>query len=201
MSANRRRLRAANILLALCCLGLSVLIYRQIERALSAPPPPEARPQVSLAAIKRAETRAAADDVFHPPPIAAYEEIVARPLFHSTRRPIAVRENGRRARAADDTPLHLTGIVTEGGETAAFFRVKGASRMVRVSLGGTVEGWTVEAIDGDSVVVAKKGKRARLTTTAAGSLSQPVSELSREKSRSPSKKHERLRRKQHENKD
>lgn len=201
MSATRRRLHAGNALLALTCLGLAVLIYRGIDRDHSAPLPPERRPQVSLDAIKRAETRAAAADVFRPAPITAYDEIVARPLFHSTRRPVAEHEDPRRAGAASDSPLYLTGIVMEGGRTAAFFKVKDAPQMVRVAPGGAVDGWIVEAIDADSVVVAKKGKRERLTTKAVRAGAQPVSAIPTAKPKNASVKHQKSRRKQHENRE
>jgi hypothetical protein len=70
-------------------------------------------------------------------------EILARPLFSSTRRP-PPRSDG----PAADTGLsdtRLTGIVTEPGHRFAIFAPSGAKPLV-VSEGETISGWRVENI-------------------------------------------------------
>jgi hypothetical protein len=199
MRAGGSGLRIGNLLLALCCLTLAGLIYLQLDRDLSARPAPDDRPKASLSEIKRVETRAAAGDPFRPAPLDAYGDIVERPLFHRTRRPIAAAE----AHAAADKglPLHLAGIVADAGRLSAFFKVKDAPRMVRVSEGGSVEGWTVQAIEGNGVTLLKKGRTARLSTKDPRPAAKPEPGLRQTKATTLPGNQERPRRKQDENKD
>ncbi len=78
-----------------------------------------------------------------PRPEAMVAEILARPLFSSTRRPPPHSDGPAADSGLSDT--RLTGIVTAPGHRLAIFVPNGAKALI-VSEGDTVSGWRVENI-------------------------------------------------------
>jgi hypothetical protein len=78
-----------------------------------------------------------------PRPEAMVAEILARPLFNSTRRPPPRSDGPAADSGLSDT--RLTGIVTAPGHRLAIFVPNGAKALI-VSEGDTVGGWRVENI-------------------------------------------------------
>jgi hypothetical protein len=91
-----------------------------------------------------------------------YSEVVERPLFYPTRRslpPIAAEENG-------STNLTLIGTVMSGDSRRALIRHKQGSRVERVLEGQDIDGWTVESIQGDRVLLRQRDTRLSLKVSA-----------------------------------
>lgn len=199
MSATGPALRLGNLLLVSCCLGFAALVYLQLERQPAALPIPEAAPAPEPA---RAETREERDDAFQPAPLIAYAGIVERPIFNRTRRPIAEPEENKPVVREKALMLQLAGIVVDGGTVAAFLKVKDTPRIVRVTEGSALEGWTVKEIGDDSVTLTRKGRTTRLSTRddwpsdGSGRTAAPA-----KPKRTNLRKQERPRRKQDENRD
>jgi hypothetical protein len=109
-------------------------------KAVVAPMPPvqaasSQRPTVDLAAI--------------------YPDIVARPLFHKSRRPIAKPPV---AEVVVEPPFdaHLMGIIKPSkGKGKAYFRTSpGSDEVLRVAVGEEVQGWKVKTIEVRKVTLA-----------------------------------------------
>jgi hypothetical protein len=186
--------------LALCCLALAALIYLQLDQDLSARPASAPRPMARAVDVRQ-ETAIPPADAFDPAPIAAYDEIVERPLFHRTRRPIAAKDEPRDGAGGARLPIRLVGIVVDAEGRSAFLKLANAPRAVRVTYGGIVDGWTVEAIDHESVTLMKKGMKERLSTKDARLAPGGESEARQAKVTRTTGKQEGPRRKQHENRD
>jgi hypothetical protein len=90
------------------------------------------------------------------PPLDAFREIAARPLFTPDRRPPA------HAPVRVSQELRLEGVVVIGAEKRAIIK-QADGRTARVSEGGTVGDWTVRQIDRDRVLLVAGDRRLELT--------------------------------------
>jgi len=147
-------------LLALC-LALAALVY--VELGDEPPPLSGGRAVLATAGViaEKPEPSVKENPVFRPAPLAAYGEVVARPLFSRTRRPVVGRLEGP---TVGGSAMRLVGIVVDADGPTAFIKMKDAPRIVRVSLGGAVDGWIVQSIDRNSVTLARDGDMTRLST-------------------------------------
>jgi hypothetical protein len=145
------RLGTSSLLGALC-LGLCVLILYEVlgpdgptvpqvvpRQQTVMPPPP---------AIKKL------------PPIDTYVEVSQRPLFSPTRLPAPVQ-------AAPDTAgnvngFFLTSIVLEGDQRSAVILHGRPPVVARVVEGQSVEGWTIQSIQAEHVVLQRGGATQEL---------------------------------------
>lgn len=97
-----------------------------------------------------ADEPAAAPLRFVMPPAGSFAEITARPLFSPTRRP------GLPAgKLAASSSFTLVGTVISGGDRSAILGLGQSGKIVRVREGRQVEGWAVEAILPDRVIVRR----------------------------------------------
>jgi len=154
VSAVPRRHARAPLLLAALALVLGAVIYVESLDAARAPPAPTAR-----APEPASDAAAAADGRFAMPPLRSFAEVLARPLFSSTRRPMTG------AAPAGDAPgsgLVLVGIVIAPGDQHALIEHGQPPRLERVVEGQEVEGWTVEAILPDAVGLRRADQRLEL---------------------------------------
>ncbi|MGE5146252.1 MAG: hypothetical protein ACM3N5_05855 [Candidatus Eiseniibacteriota bacterium] len=163
MGARRSGIPLGTLALLALCAALGGLVYVELGRE----PPPlivDRNAPTAGAPSKDAVRPAQEPAAFRPAPLAAYGEVVARPLFNRTRRPIADKAEGPLAGGPGGPPLRLIGIVVDADGPTAFLKMKDGPKILRVKQGGTVEGWTVESIDGNSVTLARGGDVARLST-------------------------------------
>jgi hypothetical protein len=143
------------------CLGLGGVICREAEApstasmALAAPSPVHDPPAVG-----------AVDPVFTVPSVESLAEVVDRPLFSPTR-----RSTPPPARATSPSPsgLALVGIILSNGAAHALIERGQPARMERIAEGEDVDGWTVESIGLDRVVLRRAGLRADLRMVDAPS--------------------------------
>ena len=137
-----RRILAAGLLAACAVLGST--IYGE----LTAPPIlPAAASLPAPAEGAAAPTNAS----FAMPPLEAYAEVTARPLFFPTRRPAPVQ--AATVDRVDARSLVLVGVIlAESGKAALIARANlpGARR---VAIGDEIEGWVLAEIDADRVVL------------------------------------------------
>lgn len=137
------------LLLALCC-GLAAIIFVEV----TAPPPPVPAALVPPATIAAnpADARSAS---FSLPPLTAYAEVAQRPLFSETRRPAP--------ESADSDPaaanFSLVGTIISGGDRRALVAHGQPPRTERLVEGQSVDGWTVESILDDRVVLRRVDTR------------------------------------------
>jgi hypothetical protein len=93
------------------------------------------------------------------PPLESLAEVVKRPLFIETRR--LPRPSGN-APSQPPSGLALVGAVLSNGAARALIEHGEPARLERATEGDDVEGWTVESIALDRVVLQRAGLRAEL---------------------------------------
>lgn len=156
MRRNRPSRSRAPFYLLVLCIGLASIVYWQTEHPTSFPTsiagtdgPPETEPTRALQAE------------FTFPPLAAFSEIVARPLFSPSRRPPEDIEDSDTD--TDVTPptkqsnLILAGVVISAEERMVLLRRMNSTDLIRALMGQEVDGWYVELIESDRVTLRRGG--------------------------------------------
>jgi hypothetical protein len=142
--------------LALAAAGLAAMVALQLNQAEDVPPPAVAR---SLAPAE-----AAAPDPpepYLPRPLESYGGIAERPLFSPSRRP-SPTGGGAAGRSGHDS-LMLAGVILTTSKRLAMLESKRATGgVVVVREGQVVEGWSVESITADRVVISHNGEVVEL---------------------------------------
>ena len=140
------------VALALLCLGLSGVIYVELDEP---PLSREARSMPAAAAIGTAAERAEIDVEFEMPPLAVYAEIAARPLFSPTRQPPPPEDEEAPVPQEDlasiKDSLILRGVASDGAERVALLERRATGELQRTLEGQTVDGWQVVEITSRSV--------------------------------------------------
>jgi hypothetical protein len=139
----------------LLCVALGGIIYVE---AVSAPI--EVAAEAPLVSSEQGSKFAFDEPRFSMPPLSDYSEVVARPLFSSTRKPSPPQSTA--ANPSEATNLILVGTIL--GETRhALIRHRQTSSVVeRIVEGQNVDGWTVESILSDRVVLRRATSRFEL---------------------------------------
>jgi hypothetical protein len=117
------------------------------------------------------------EPTFAPPPTEAFHEIEARPLFWASRRPITAA--GGFAAAPSD--LVLLGVVRDGKDAIAIVRHGQPPQLERLKEGAAVEGWMVNEVTLNGVLLVRGGAQAELkprpappTAPSAGAAKPPA---------------------------
>lgn len=96
-------------------------------------------------------------------PLSAYEELVRRTLFSPDRKP---KESVQQSTAAITGKFSehwiLEGVVTSGVDSYAMFSEKQGERHLKLQAEMLLDGWKVENISTDQVVLSKNGERDTL---------------------------------------
>ncbi len=144
------------ILLSIC-VGLSYLIFQQVEGGLPIPDLSLAARPASTAASPAMAGPAPRD----PPrlePLDAFSEVVERPVFFRTRRPPDPEaEPPPQAEAASKADFVLSGLIISGKDRLALLRPVRSATVERVHEGEEIDGWLVQAVHADRVVL-KRGE-------------------------------------------
>ncbi len=150
-------------LLFAICIGLGSLIFTQARDGV---PLPDLSGTIAAPSVVAGETpqnlatqNLATKNLAPLPPIESFDEVVERPLFFRSRRaPDPDAAPPPEAEAAPKADFVLTGLViVSGKERLALLRPAGSKTVERVHQGEEIEGWRVEAIHADRVVL-KKGE-------------------------------------------
>ena len=129
---------AATLLLGVC-LALAAFVTIQVLTEAPGPAPSGGGETPPLAALPAQPSYAMA-------PVEDFSEIRERPLFSPTRRPPA---QGVVATAAPEPELQVTlvGVIMFSEEQIAIVRLKDTSRLARLSVGDSIQGWILDSIE------------------------------------------------------
>jgi hypothetical protein len=156
MIAALRALGKLPAALALAAAGLAGVVAVQTNRGADIPPPAMVRGE--------APGEAAAPDPpepYLPRPIESYGGIADRPLFSPSRRP-SPTGGGATGRSGHDS-LMLAGVILTTSKRLAMIESKrAAGGAVVVREGQVVEGWSVDSIGADRVVISHNGEVVEL---------------------------------------
>ena len=146
-----RRLSRASLLLLLLCGLLLGIIYVEL-----APPLSEARAKLPLPRPRGADPAPSPRPGFSMPPLDSFAEVVTRPMFSETRRPPLPSGESGDARSSAFT---LVGIIVSAGESRALIAHGQPPRLERVTEGQEIDGWTVEKVLPDRVILERADAR------------------------------------------
>lgn len=164
------------VVLALVCILLLGAITYEIAAPLPEPALPAAAPDTRPIATPPLP-------VFHPPPSENFDEINARPVFDRARAPIAADTTtsiGSFSGSSTSPPaVSLVGIIIDGPRRIAMIRSSVAPVATSVSLGDSIQGWKVDEIDPDRIVLRSGSDKAEVrlsqsrSPNAAGATATP----------------------------
>jgi hypothetical protein len=145
------------VALAVASAGLAGVVALQLSQ------PPQVLPPAVAPAAAPAEA-AALDppQPYLPPPLESYGGIADRPLFSSSRRPPPAGGTAAAGKSGHDS-LMLAGVILTTSKRLAMLETKRANGgVVVVREGQVVEGWSVETIAADRVVISNNGEVVEL---------------------------------------
>lgn len=146
--------------LALACLLFAGLVWR----GLTGPLPAATVPAATAAGDAQADG-GDGGPAFAAEPIEAFAAVIERPLFSRARRPApperAVASDAKPGENA--SPFVLSGVLIAGANRVAFLKPVADVKTLRVLEGETIEGWKVEKILPQRVVIGNGTVSAELT--------------------------------------
>jgi hypothetical protein len=154
--------RRATLLLLALCIGIATVIYLEVNDA--APDSPENAPTSAARNPGRSD---GGEPSFSMPPLRSYADVLLRPLFSPTRRP--PRDS---AAVVTSSGFTLVGIVKSAHESHALIEHGKPPRLDRVAEDQELDGWTVEAILEDRVLL--RHADARLEVKAKDTPPNPA---------------------------
>jgi type II secretory pathway component PulC len=140
--------RFSMVVLAAISVVLSSIIYAEldVDFTVTSPEAPSASPTNAAVTMSRAE-----DTPYGMPSSDHYRTIIERPLFSPTRR--APPPSAARA-ASEASAFLLRGVIVSNSERFALLQRQGTPpKLFHVGVGQEVEGWTVESIDLDRILI------------------------------------------------
>jgi hypothetical protein len=151
-------------LLGVLCGGFAAVVFLELE-------PPLADPGARAAARmqQKPALAAASEPRFTMPPLRDFGEVLARPVFSETRRPPAPEAAAPGATA----PFTLVGVVLSATERHALLEHGQPPHLDRVAEGQEVDGWTLEAVQLDRVVLRRGDNRVEVKAKDKASTSVP----------------------------
>jgi hypothetical protein len=142
--------------LALAAVGLAAMVGLQLNQAQNVPPPALGRGGAPAEAAPPVPP-----EPFLPRPLESYGGIAERPLFSPSRRPSPA--GGGAAGRSGHESLMLAGVILTTSKRLAMLESKrAAGGVVVVREGQVVEGWSVDSIAADRVVISHNGEIVEL---------------------------------------
>jgi hypothetical protein len=135
-------------LLLLLCLGLAGLIYVELDQ-----PSIDSIAKASPAPPRDPATASRDAPAFTMPPIRAYTEVLERPLFSETRRPSV--DSPAAPVDPRSSAFNLVGTIISANERHALIEHGQPPHLERVSEGQDIDGWAVESIRNDRVILTR----------------------------------------------
>lgn len=142
--------RRAPILLFFLCLFLGIFLYLQASSDRSGPT------TIGIAAVKPAKIPALpAAETFSMPPIEDFGETLDRPLFSKIRRPPAPAPDApaQEPEKKQKVKVRLAGVIISPEERVALVQEPRAREITRLRVGQEIEGWVLESILADRIVL------------------------------------------------
>jgi general secretion pathway protein N len=140
------------LLLLALCLGLGGVIYVELDQ-----PSIDAIAKAAVAPPRDAVPAARDAPGFTMPPIRAYTEVLERPLFSETRRPSV--DSPVAPADPRSSAFTLVGTIITAHEKHALVEHGQPPRLERVAEGQDIEGWSVESIRPDRVILTRADAR------------------------------------------
>lgn len=162
----------ASIYLLGVCIALASVIYLELNRE-----PPVGDGVTVANPSSAAEDAPPPPAAFSLPPLAAYSVIVERPLFSTQRRPPVKEEET--PEAIPPPRLILTGVLISGDGRLVLLRRVGSKTIIRASEGDEIEGWRIEIITADRVVLRYGDAVEEVTLDDAAPPAQESSKVGR----------------------
>ncbi len=154
-------------LLAVLCGGLSVIVFLEL-----APLPADPGARAAAARTQQKPALATASEPrFTLPPLRDFGEVLARPVFSETRRPPAPEA----AAPGATPPFALVGVVLTATERHALLEHGLPPHIDRFAEGQEVDGWAVEAVQLDRVVLRRGDNRVEVKAKDKAAPSTPQS--------------------------
>lgn len=147
----RHRVTRAPMLLSAFCAALLAIIYVELDQPSIEPPA-----RAAVTPVRETDQRPPEKRSFAMPPLRSFADVLARPLFVETRRPPILSAPANDGRSSAFT---LVGIVISTHERLALVEHGQPPRVERLSEGQEIDGWTVEKILPDRVVLARADAR------------------------------------------
>jgi hypothetical protein len=149
----RSERRVELLVLSLAVLLLALALYYAV-RLVTLAPPPAVMPGADSLGVTAVEGAGPVTD-------AQRAAMLQRPLFWSSRRPVESAETAEAAPAEDPKSgnidnVILLGVFGEGSSAGIIARVGG--RQQRVTVGESVEGWTLDAVALQHAVFSRSGE-------------------------------------------
>lgn len=142
--------------LALICVILAAVVAGQLKNEGSGPigeaPPSVIGDREVEMALPRYEL----------PPFDSFAELVERPLFSSTRRPVAASAAPAQVAASPQgLDITLKGVIVADDSKVAIIEPRNAAKPVRLNKGQSYQGWTLSEVDAEGVIF-RQGTRAQI---------------------------------------
>ncbi len=152
MKTRHRRRRKSPLVLFLVCVILASIIYLELKGS---------RFQDNDAALEFPQRQyiqsLPPEAEFVMPPLEVYSEIVARPLFSPLRRPPPPEKVDSETGDVKPSLFVLTGVIISAGGRMALLRRANVAGIIQISEGQEIDGWRVEAIKPDRVILRRGG--------------------------------------------
>lgn len=113
------------------------------------------------------------------PPISAYNEIMRRPLFESDRRQIIENKSSSRENAANSQfsgDWRLTGVAIGENRSVAILENKKTGKVLSLANGDTVDGWSIETINAEKVVLRNGANKREFALDADENRAMSIAE-------------------------
>lgn len=135
------------IVLLLVCLAMATVVVRELTRDPEPAVGGEMAPPVAANALDTG------DAVYEPKPIEAFDEVVERPLFQAARRPAPSQPGAEGTlETSGNGQFVVAGIIVGERRRLALVIPEGEEKPVRLEVGQSVRGWTIEEIQPTRVV-------------------------------------------------
>ncbi len=166
MNRTTRRRQVAIILLCLLCMALVGIVHLELSRGADELGPTTAQgtpaSQVKPSSLEPASFAMAGID--------SYREVLERPVFLQSRRP---PPEERRGTVIQPSSLVLVGLIIAPDGQRALIQYGEPPRLQRVMVGQAIEGWSVESILADRIVVRHGDAEEELKLKLKGAPRMP----------------------------
>ena len=155
-----------NLLLCLICGALGYVLYQEMSRE------PDQVPRLTAKSGETASGGTQSQTRLQPmPPRQQFSQLISRPPFSATRRPPQPR---RTVVVAKPQPIArprilLVGTFVNSASGVAVIQKAGVEKQIRLSLGETIDGWTLEQILPDRILLKSKDESFEVKLREPGS--------------------------------
>ncbi len=156
-----------NLLLCVICVALGYLLYHEVTRQPDELPRLAAGPDRQAPGVGQGQPAR-----LQPmPPREQFSQLIARPPFSATRRPPQPRRTVVEAkpRPIAKPRILLVGTFVNSASGVAVVQKAGVEKQIRLSVGETIDGWKLEQILPDRILLKSKDEAFEVKLREPGS--------------------------------